>query len=146
MPVPKRGELLLRLNMTGELARALTRRCMPFDQPPHTGAGLCLSDIHGMKCDLGAPMTCQTSGHEGAGVVVALGEGVEDWQVGDRGGVKPIWDTCHQCSFCREGMETHCAKIKPTGVVVDGSYSQVSWASAELGGFGRRGVVARPKR
>lgn len=75
MPTPQRGQLLLKLSHTG----------------------ICMSDIHGQLCDFGAPMGCNTSGHEGAGEVVAIGEDVEGWKIGDKGGVKPLWDTCHQC-------------------------------------------------
>ncbi|MET9359700.1 zinc-binding dehydrogenase [Streptomyces sp. NPDC006632] len=53
-------------------------------------AGLCHSDLHIMSgMDLGdltvkAPVTL---GHEGAGVISAIGEGVRDFEVGDRVGI-----------------------------------------------------------
>ncbi|KAM0792591.1 hypothetical protein ACM66B_005252 [Microbotryomycetes sp. NB124-2] len=108
VPEPGRGQLLLKLNMTG----------------------LCMSDHHGMLGDFGLPMSCNCSGHEGAGVVVKIGEGVEGWKIGDRGGIKPIWDVCHECEHCREGRETHCDKGKPAGVVVDGTYCQYTLSPA----------------
>jgi propanol-preferring alcohol dehydrogenase len=40
------------------------------------------------------------AGHEGAGVVVKVGSAVQGWSVGDRGGVKPLWDVCHNCEHC----------------------------------------------
>ncbi|KAK4704212.1 hypothetical protein P7C70_g1990, partial [Phenoliferia sp. Uapishka_3] len=80
VPVPGPGQLLLKLNCTG----------------------LCMSDHHFMLGDWGQGMSCEVSGHEGAGAVVALGPGVdpEVWKLGDRAGVKPIWDTCHECELC----------------------------------------------
>ncbi|KAI9029170.1 alcohol dehydrogenase 1, partial [Hyaloraphidium curvatum] len=102
VPEPKAGELLLRLNCTG----------------------LCHSDVHVMLQDWGMPMGCDCTGHEGAGVVVKVGEGVEGWKVGDRAGVKPVMDVCHVCEFCRNGMETACSKAVATGVIVNGSYAQ----------------------
>lgn len=52
----------------------------------------------------------RSPGHEGAGVVVKIGENVKNWKVGDRGGVKPLWDTCGSCRLCWGGQETHCRK------------------------------------
>lgn len=69
--------------------------------------GLCASDkslIHDEWSDFGVAMKDETlgiAGHEGAGVVVALGEGTEKrWKVGDRAGVKWIASTCGECEFC----------------------------------------------
>ena len=39
------------------------------------------------------------AGHEGAGVVVAMGANVEKsgkWKLNDRAGIKPIADVCHE--------------------------------------------------
>lgn len=45
--------------------------------------------------------TLGIAGHEGAGIVVAVGEGAEKrWKVGDRAGVKWIASTCGECEFC----------------------------------------------
>jgi propanol-preferring alcohol dehydrogenase len=61
-------------------------------------------------------------GHEGAGVVVKIGSGVTNWKVGDRGGVKPMWDVCLVCDLCRDGShETYCAKAVSTGLMVEGA-------------------------
>lgn len=46
---------------------------------------------------------CKCAGHEGAGDVVKVGENVKDWKIGDRGGVKPLWDVCHNCESCWNG-------------------------------------------
>jgi propanol-preferring alcohol dehydrogenase len=51
-------------------------------------AGLCHSDIMYMSVgDATMPFLPMTQGHENAGVISALGEGVEGWQVGDAVGV-----------------------------------------------------------
>jgi propanol-preferring alcohol dehydrogenase len=50
-----------------------------------------------MLADWGIPpmsfFNVQCAGHEGAGVVVAVGSNVKEgqWKIGDRAGVKPIW-------------------------------------------------------
>ncbi len=80
VPEPGPTELLLRLNCTG----------------------LCMSDVHYMLNDLPLPKQMQdfgvySPGHEGAGVVVKVGSQVRGWNVGDRAGVKPMWDVCKSC-------------------------------------------------
>jgi len=78
--------------------------------------GLCASDkslIHDEWKDFGVAMKDVTkgiAGHEGAGNVVAVGEGMESrWKVGDRAGIKWIAATCGECEFCLTGTdEVHC--------------------------------------
>jgi (R,R)-butanediol dehydrogenase / meso-butanediol dehydrogenase / diacetyl reductase len=67
--------------------------------------GICGSDLHLIGDGLGSPGTVM--GHEYSGVVVALGEGVADWQVGDEvvGGPAP---RCGQCRRCLEGQPSQC--------------------------------------
>ena len=64
------------------------------------------------------------AGHEGAGVVVKVGSAVQGWSVGDRGGVKPLWDVCHNCEHCYSGRENYCQKGVYTGLVATGTYQQ----------------------
>ena len=63
--------------------------------------------IHDEWKDFGVAMKDVTrgiAGHEGAGIVVALGEGAEKrWKVGDRAGVKWIASVCGECDFCLDG-------------------------------------------
>lgn len=49
-------------------------------------------------------------GHESAGSVVALGEGVEHLKVGDRVALEP-GKTCGECEFCREGAYNLCPDV-----------------------------------
>ena len=63
----------------------------------------------------------QSPGHEGAGVVVKVGANVKEWKLGDRGGVKPIWNTCGSCDSCKEGKENYCMNLINTGLHVNGA-------------------------
>lgn len=66
----------------------------------------------------------RSPGHEGAGVVVQLGAGVTNWKIGDRAGVRPMWDVCHNCTQCWNGEEQYCLQVIHTGMMTTGSYQQ----------------------
>ena len=70
------------------------------------GAGVCHSDLHVMEEDLGfkPPFTL---GHENAGWVFALGEGVRGFTEGDAVAVYGPWG-CGRCHACQLSMENYC--------------------------------------
>lgn len=64
-----------------------------------------------------------TPGHEAAGVVQAVGEGVDEWQVGDHVGTLHR-DSCGACDFCAAGDTELCqAAFWVFGLMVDGGYA-----------------------
>jgi len=89
--------------------------------------GVCHSDLHLADGDwpqLAAAMKMPVIlGHEIAGRVVEKGDGVREFQTGDRVGVPWIFWTCGECEFCREGYENLCVRQKITGVTVDGGFA-----------------------
>ena len=70
------------------------------------GAGVCHSDLHVMEEDFGfqPPFTL---GHENAGWVAALGEGVTAFKEGDAVAVYGPWG-CGRCHACQLSMENYC--------------------------------------
>ncbi len=84
-------------------------------------AGVCHSDYHVMCGDLAMPLPI-ILGHEGAGVVEAVGEGVTSLAVGDH--VIPIWRTsCGICEYCANGRPALCdvgTAMRFTGLMPDG--------------------------
>jgi len=70
-------------------------------------------------------------GHEVAGVVDALGQGVTEWIAGQRVGVG--WHGGHDgtCRECRRGDFRNCRNVKITGISYDGGYQQYMVAPAE---------------
>lgn len=71
-------------------------------------AGVCHSDLHVVKNDLGNTRYPIVPGHEIAGVVTAVGSGVGRFKLGDRVGVGCMVDSCRRCGPCREGEEQYC--------------------------------------
>jgi propanol-preferring alcohol dehydrogenase len=96
--------------------------------------GVCHSDLHLAlgDWDMLRPITKLPliGGHEIAGVVSSLGEGVTDLNVGDRVGVPWLHWTCGECEYCRAGRETLCGKQKITGCTVDGGFAEFLKAPA----------------
>jgi threonine dehydrogenase-like Zn-dependent dehydrogenase len=79
-----------------------------------------------MKRDLDLPAMSEfgvrSPGHEGAGIVVKIGANVKNWNVGDRAGIKPVWDTCGKCDLCWSNKEAHCVNSLHAGLMRTGSY------------------------
>jgi S-(hydroxymethyl)glutathione dehydrogenase/alcohol dehydrogenase len=85
-------------------------------------SGLCHTDMHAMTGDRPRPLPA-VLGHEGAGVVEAIGEGVSSVRVGDH--VICSWaPNCGHCFYCDEGQPILCDAMtaaSPAGVLFDGS-------------------------
>lgn len=87
--------------------------------------GVCGTDVHIFEGDKGAADTHPPCilGHEFAGVVAAVGEGVEDVAVGDRVCVDPN-DTCGSCYFCKSGINHFCEHMTGIGTTVNGGFAE----------------------
>jgi len=96
--------------------------------------GVCHSDLHLAmgEWDLLKPITKLplVLGHEVTGAVVAVGEGVTGFKVGDRVGAPWLHWTCGECEFCLMGRETLCSKQQVTGCTVDGGFAEFIRAKA----------------
>jgi len=69
-------------------------------------------------------------GADGAGVVAAVGEGVERVKEGDQVVFNPgIW--CGQCEFCRKGEHSACVQYGIVGEHTDGTFAQFVKVKAE---------------
>merc|ERR1712014_217527 len=94
-------------------------------------SGVCHTDLHAVNGDWPLPTKLPlVGGHEGAGVVVAKGDLVEDIEIGEHAGVKWINGTCLACDFCQQADEPLCAKALLSGYTVDGSFQQYCIAKA----------------
>jgi S-(hydroxymethyl)glutathione dehydrogenase / alcohol dehydrogenase len=70
-------------------------------------AGLCHSDHHVVTGDIPMAAFPMLGGHEGAGIVVEVGEGVEDFAVGDHVAASFI-PSCGKCPSCQAGERNLC--------------------------------------
>ncbi|WP_413991142.1 alcohol dehydrogenase catalytic domain-containing protein [Labrys okinawensis] len=109
-PVPGPGQLLVRLQ----------------------ACGVCHSDVHiwrgkGIPTQIPSPFVM---GHEGVGIIEAVGEGVTDWVAGGQVGVPWIHDTCRHCDECLEGDESFCQHHRAHGLNVPGAFADYVLADA----------------
>ncbi|RLC92942.1 MAG: hypothetical protein DRI77_12365 [Chloroflexi bacterium] len=100
-PTPGPGEVLIRV-----------RAC-----------GVCGSDLHIYTGDreVGYP---RILGHEFAGEVVAVGEGVSGIAPGERVTAEPNF-SCGHCYYCRAGLPNLCLKRVGLAIHLDGSFAEL---------------------
>ena len=93
-------------------------------------SGICYTDVHITKGGLGVKFP-NTIGHEPAGEIVALGEGVTTRKVGDRVGVPWLQSTCGRCEWCQRGKLFFCPNLVATGINIPGSHAEYMVAYAD---------------
>ncbi|KAI5969769.1 hypothetical protein CANMA_001231 [Candida margitis] len=94
-------------------------------------SGVCHTDLHAWKGDW--PLDTKlplVGGHEGAGVVVGMGDNVKGWEIGDYAGIKWLNGSCLNCEFCEQGAEPNCPQADLSGYTHDGSFEQYATADA----------------
>ena len=108
---PKKGEVLVKISHTG----------------------VCHTDAYTLSGDDPEGLFPVVLGHEGAGVVVEVGEGVTSVKPGDH--VIPLYTAeCGECDFCTSGKTNLCVAVRETqgkGVMPDGT-SRFSGTVAKL--------------
>lgn len=98
---PKAGEVLVRI----------------------VASGVCHTDAFTLSGDDPEGIFPAILGHEGGGIVEALGEGVTSLEVGDH--VIPLYTAeCRECKFCKSGKTNLCSAVRETqgkGLMPDGT-------------------------
>lgn len=93
--------------------------------------GVCHTDLHAAHGDWPVkPKLPLIPGHEGVGVVEAVGPGVTSIKVGDRVGIPWLHSACGECEYCLTCQETLCPHQLNTGYSVDGCYAEYCKAPA----------------
>jgi D-arabinose 1-dehydrogenase-like Zn-dependent alcohol dehydrogenase len=93
--------------------------------------GVCASDLHVVQGITPAAHLPITLGHEAAGVVEAVGDGVGDWMPGDRVLV-PAGRVCGQCTMCLGGRDNLCQFQHVLGVTTDGAQADHALAPGHM--------------
>ncbi|MGD9960128.1 alcohol dehydrogenase AdhP [Nocardioides sp.] len=110
VPTPESGQVLVRIE----------------------ASGLCHTDIHAAHGDWPVkPTPPFIPGHEGVGIVEAVGDGVTARAVGDRVALPWLGHACGHCDYCITGWETLCEAQQNTGYSIDGSFAEYAVADAE---------------
>ena len=101
LEMPKKGEVLVKIIATG----------------------VCHTDAFTLSGDDPEGIFPAVLGHEGGGVVEAIGEGVSSLKVGDH--VIPLYiPECKVCKFCKSGKTNLCQSVRATqgkGLMPDGT-------------------------
>jgi alcohol dehydrogenase len=114
-----------------EFGGPLAVRDVPPPEPPDGGvvvrveaSGLCRSDWHAWQGHDPDVVLPHVPGHELAGTVAALGDGVRGWSVGDRVTV-PFVNACGRCAQCAAGEQQVCARQTQPGFTRWGSLAEL---------------------
>jgi propanol-preferring alcohol dehydrogenase len=87
--------------------------------------GVCHTDLHARDGDWPLkPALPFTPGHEGIGIVTALGAGVSAVKLGERVGVPWLYSACGHCEFCLAAQEPVCAQAEFGGYTRNGGFAQ----------------------
>jgi D-arabinose 1-dehydrogenase-like Zn-dependent alcohol dehydrogenase len=70
-------------------------------------------------------------GHEIAGIIDAVGPGVNTWKTGQRVGVGWYGGHCGECESCRRGDFITCQNLRITGINCDGGYAEYTVATTQ---------------
>ncbi len=110
VPRPGQGEVLVRVAMCGTCGTDLKIQAHPFPNQPPFGEF--------------------TPGHEWTGTVVALGDTVDELEVGDRVAIE-AHKGCGRCENCVTGMYTACLNYgsvakghRTSGLTTDGGFAE----------------------
>jgi threonine dehydrogenase-like Zn-dependent dehydrogenase len=79
-----------------------------------TASAICGTDLHMVRGTMPGMKPGTILGHEGVGIVEAVGKGVRNLSAGDRV-VIPSTIACGYCSYCRAGYFAQCDNANPNG-------------------------------
>jgi S-(hydroxymethyl)glutathione dehydrogenase/alcohol dehydrogenase len=102
--------------------------------------GVCHSDLSATNGTLALPPPL-VLGHEGAGVVVEIGDGVTEFAVGDHA-VTSFVSMCGQCRYCAMGRPSLCDQVMTTFATLPDGTVRTHDAAGLLNVFCGCGVMA----
>jgi (R,R)-butanediol dehydrogenase/meso-butanediol dehydrogenase/diacetyl reductase len=109
--------------------------------------GICGSDVEAYETGMYEPGLI--IGHEFAGEIMALGQGVAGWAIGDCVTADNVLP-CGQCWFCRQGRPSLCQAMLSPGITLDGGMAEYASLPIKLlhrlpaGVTTRQGALVEP--
>jgi D-arabinose 1-dehydrogenase-like Zn-dependent alcohol dehydrogenase len=94
-------------------------------------SGVCFADLGTAEAPKASESAPVTPGHEVAGTVAAVGDGVAGWHVGDRVAVGWFGGSCGHCEFCRTGDPVHCSDRQVPGMSYPGGWAETITVPAD---------------
>lgn len=94
-------------------------------------AGICGSDLHNYRTGQWISRSPSTAGHEFCGRVIAIGEGVTAFAIGDLV-ASDSRVCCGTCPACRSGRSNICEALGFVGEVCDGGFAEIVQLPAKL--------------
>jgi len=101
IPEPQKGEVLVKMK----------------------AAGVCGSDIHLFLGENPQAVFPRIPGHENAGMIAGVGEGVTKFREGDHV-VVDLVVACGECPQCKKGRRNVCRTVKARGAATDGGWRE----------------------
>ncbi len=92
----------------------------------------CRTDLQIAEGDLAPHRLPIILGHQVAGRVDAVGDGVTDWVEGDRAGLTWLAGSCGECAHCLAGRENLCPSATFTGWHRHGGFAELVTARADV--------------
>jgi alcohol dehydrogenase, propanol-preferring len=89
---------------------------------------VCRTDLHIVDGELPHPKLPLILGHQIVGTIVAIGDRVHNFTIGQRVGVPWLCHTCAHCRYCLSGRENLCDYAEFTGYNLDGGYAEYTVA------------------
>jgi Zn-dependent alcohol dehydrogenase len=103
--------------------------------------GVCHSDLSATNGTIAYPLPL-VLGHEGAGIVTAVGEGVSRYAIGDHV-ISSFVSICGRCHYCQTGRPHLCVQsLRALHCLPDGSVRTFDGAGSPLNVFCGCGVMA----
>jgi threonine dehydrogenase-like Zn-dependent dehydrogenase len=99
-----------------------------------TASAICGTDLHFVRGTVPGMVPGTILGHEGVGVIEAVGEKVRNLSVGERV-VIPSTIACGICAYCREGFYAQCDNANPGGKRAGTAFYGGPQASGALNGL-----------
>jgi threonine dehydrogenase-like Zn-dependent dehydrogenase len=84
---------------------------------------ICTSDLNDIAENPFGIALPRVLGHEAAGLVTALGDNAEGFNIGDRVAAHPVIP-CHECGNCRRGLAHLCSRMGHLGLDRDGTFAE----------------------